>query len=400
MKLKTSLPTLGLMLPALLLAACGGGSFNGDADVSDAAVIATRSPDYSAGAVSLVGVDAPYAARTNEQTSDTADIFVRSGGDHFFVIKRYGFDQVLRYEASTPSTPTWTYSTQDAADGSNDSNPSDLIIASPTQAYLLRYGSGKLWIVNPSATTEANFKVGEIDLSAYDGDGVPEMTAGLIRDGKLYVAMQRLEFFDAVKDSYVAVIDIASNTEVSTAGAAGGLKGIHLPVRNVSSLVSAGSSVLAVAAGGADYNDDFTALIPRYDGGIANINTATATASLVLDDGDGSTHPYGQFTELAVAAGDRAYFIGSTGFGADQTLYRFNPAVTPIAPVIVSGFSSLALGSLAVDPAGKLWVGRTDAAAPGVSILGFSGGTETVAASRVDTVLTPINIDFITVPAE
>ncbi|WP_428310978.1 hypothetical protein [Hydrocarboniphaga sp.] len=379
-----------LLLPALLLAACGGSSFNDDADATDAAVIATRAPDYSAGAVSLVGVDTPYAAQTNVSTSTTSDTFVRSGGDHFFVIKRFGSDQVLRYEARTPSTPTWTYSTQDASDGSNDSNPSDLIIASPTKAYLLRYGSGKLWIVNPSATSEANFKTGEIDLSSYDGDGIPEMTAGLIKDGKLYVLLQRLTNFDATQVGSVVVIDVASNAVQ---------RSIDLPVYNPGSLAAlpASNKILVIAAGSYGSYPDY---VTQYNGGLVSLDTSSNTASLVLDDGDGSTHAYGQFLDLAVVASDRAYFIGSTGFGADQTLYRINPSVTPIAPVIVSGFSTKALGSLAVDPAGKLWVGRTDDDAPGVSILGYSGGSETVAAALVDTVLTPINIDFVSVPAE
>ena len=33
-----------------------------------------------------------------------------------------------------------------------------------------------VWIVNPSATTSGEFKIGELDLSPYaDSDGIPEM---------------------------------------------------------------------------------------------------------------------------------------------------------------------------------------------------------------------------------
>jgi hypothetical protein len=386
-QLKTN---FALLLPALLLAACGGSNSNNDADATNSAVIATRAPDYGSGAVSLVGVDAPYTAQTNVQSSDTSDLFVRSGGDHFFVIKRFGNDLIERYEAKTPMTPTWSYSTQDATDGSTDSNPSDLIIVNATKAYLLRYGSGKLWIVNPSATTEATFKTGEIDLSQYDSDGVPDMTAGLIKDGKLYVLMQRLQFFDATQVGSIAVIDVASNSKI---------RSIDLPVYNPSSLAALPDSnkILVIAAGSYGSYPDY---VTQYNGGLASVDTSTNSATMLLDDGDGTTHAYGQFGDLAVVASDRAYFIGSTGFGADQTLYRINPSVTPITPVIAGGLSAKALGSLAVDPAGKLWVSRTDDSAPGVTIFGYSGGTETVAAALVDTVLTPINIDFISVPTE
>ncbi len=391
MKLHTLLP----ILPALLLAACSDNHHSDKPDFTEAAVIATRTSGFDAGAVSLVDVDAPYTARNNLAPSDS-DIFVKSGGDHYFVLKRFMTNQIARFEAGSPATPTYTYSTQSAEEV--ESNPSDLLIVSDTKAYLLRYGSGKLWIVNPSAATEAGFKTGEIDLSAYDSDGVPEMTGGLIKDGKLYVAMQRLEFFDAVKSSYVAVIDTSNDQEIDTNPSASGLKGIELPVRNVSGLVSVPNSnrILVIAAGGFG---TFPSFITQYDGGIVSINPNGYIATLLLDDGSIAAHPFGQFTDLAVADDDRAYFIGSTGFSANQTLYRFNPDSATPTPVAVAGFGPLALGSLAVDPSGKLWVGRNGAAAPGITVLGFENGAETVEKDLIDTNLIPINIDFVTVPA-
>lgn len=393
-----TLRTCLLLLPALLLAACDGGKNADDAPLfTDSAVIATRAPLFTSGAVSLVSATAPFTARNNVAASATSDLFVRSGGDHYFVVKRFDTNQVLRYAASNPATPVYTYSTQDATDGTVQSNPSDLLIVSDTKAYLLRYGSGKLWIVNPSATTEATFKIGEIDLSAYDTfDGVPEMTAGIVRNGRLYVAMQRLESFASVKTGYIAVIDIATNTEIDTKPTTDGLKGIELPVRDPVSLVGipGSNNILVLADGGYGGAPDYAQL---YEGGIVRIDAAANSATLVFDDGDATTHPFDFFADIATVTSDRAYFIGSTGFGATQTLYRFNPNTTA-APVAVPGFQAVAMGSLAVDPNGKLWVTRTSDTQPGVSILGFTSGAETVDAPLIDTVLTPINIDFITVP--
>src|SRR3546814_2561020 len=48
-----------------------------------------------------------------------------------------------------------------------------------------------------------------------------------------------------------------------------------------------------------------------------------------------------------------------------------------------------------VDPYGQLWIGRSSDAAPGLSVLGFDGSTETVNKALIDTVLTPLNIDFV-----
>lgn len=396
MNIKTSIKPYLMLLPALLLSACDNNGSN-DNNFKDAAVIATRAPDYSSGALSLVETTAPFTASNNLAAGDSSDVFVRSGGDHYFLIKRFGTDQVLRFEANNPTTPTYTYSTQDADDGSTSSNPSELIIVSDTKAYLLRYGSDKLWIVNPSAATEAAFKIGEIDLSAYDSDGVPEMTAGVVKNGKLYVLMQRLEAFSAVKDGYVAVIDTATNTEIDTQPTVDGLKGIEVPVRNPGSVLTIPGSdkLLVVSGGGYGGAPDYALL---YNGGIVSINPSGYTATLLLDDGDTTTHPYGQFIDVAVASGDRAYLVGSTGFfGPVQTLYRFNPAGGGV-PTAVPNFSNKELGSLAIDPTGKLWIGRAGSTAPGVTILGFEAGTETVVKDLIDTNLTPINIDFVTVP--
>jgi len=384
-------------LIALLLTACSDDG-GGDNDINpgptsrSVAVVAARAPDYSSGAISLVDTAAPFAARNNLAPT-LSDIVVRSGGDHYFVIERFQADRVKRYAAANPDTPVYSYSTMDAGD-SQSSNPYDLLIASATKAYLLRYGSGKLWIVNPSAATEAAFKIGEIDLSAYDVDGVPEMGAGLIKNGRLYIALQRLENFASVKYSYVAVFDVASDQEVTTGGGSDGLKGIELPVRGVSRLVSnpADGSVLAIGDGGYDGNFN-----PLYEGGVVRINADFSTV-LVVDDGSADDHPRGQIVEMTVASGSRGYFIGSTGFFGSQTLYRFDPSgATP--PVAVSGYADLRLGPASVDGSGRLWLGLTADAAPGLAVLDFANGAETVVTPRIDTNLTPMNIDFLSIPA-
>lgn len=379
MKLKAA----PLLLYATLLAACGGGHHEGN-EAASAAVVATRTPDYSSGAVSLVDTQAPYAADNAVASSETSDIVVRADGDHYFLLKRYGTNQILRYDAADPGTPVWTYSTN-ATEG-EESNPADLVVASPTKAYLLRYGAGALWVVNPSATSEAGFKTGKIDLSEHDADGVPEMTAGLIKDGKLYVLLQRLQNFDATQEGEVLVIDTASDTVVET---------IALPVRNPGTLVAVpGTSEILVAASGG--YGSFPDYVPPYDGGLARIDTGSGTATLALDDGDATTHPYGQLGDLAVVDAHRAYFVGSSDYGdTGQTLYRFDPGAATITPVAVSGYAGKDLGALAVDPEGKLWIGRTSDEHPGLTVLGYAGGAETVEAALIDTVLTPINIDFV-----
>lgn len=392
---------LPLLLPlTLTLAACSDDNDGPNVEFKDVAVIATRAPDYSSGAISLV--DQTTFDSQNGLAATTSDIAVRSGGDHYFLIERFGSNQIKRFDADDPDQSVRTYSTEDANETAQ-SNPYDIIIAKPDKAYLLRYGSGKLWIVDPSATTEEPFKTGEIDLSAYDADGVPEMSSGLIKDGKLYIAMQRLESFAAVKSGYVAVIDIATDQEITAGAAAAPLKGIELPIRNPSRLVSDPASRKIYVAGDGGYDGSFAAL---YEGGIVAIDPANSyETTLLLDDGTPEDAPYGLITDFVAITRSLGYFIGSTGFLDNQTLYRYDLSENGEV-VAVEGLQDVGLtNGMGVDAEGQLWVGRTETPPTeteegkpaGLTVLGFASGTETVVAPLIDTVLTPINIDFVTV---
>jgi hypothetical protein len=382
-----------LLIPlALTAAACSNDNSSNGTPVTNAAVVAGAAPDFSSGAVSLAQTTSPYTAQNNLDAT-ISDIAVRADGDHFFLIRRSGTNQILRYEGATPTKATYTYSTNDTAD--EDSNPYDIVVASPTKAYLIRYGSGKLWIVNPSATTEATFKTGEIDLSQYDADGIPEMSAGLIKNGKLYVAMQRLQNFAATQPGYVAVIDTTTDQEISTGAGDAPLKGIKLSVNDPFRLVSIPGNDLVMAAADGGYDGSFT---QQYNGGLVSINPDNKyTTATIVDDGDSTTHPYGFLSDMDLAASDRGYFTAGGGFGSPQTLYRFNPAGG--TPVAVNGFQSQSLGPISVEPAsGNLWVGQTSSSAPGLTVIGFQNGAETVLKPLIDTVLNPLNIDFLSLP--
>jgi streptogramin lyase len=374
--------TLLMLAVTQIVAACSGGGGHGGGDASPAttAIIATRAPDYSSGALSLVDI-ASFTAQNEQHPGASSDIKVRAAGDHYFVVSAFETNTITRYDAATPGVATYSYSTNDSQ-GQN-SNPYDIVVASDRKAYVLRYGSGALWIVDPAAAREGAFKTGEIDLSSYDSDGVPEMSAGLIHDGKLYVALQRLQNFAATQNGMIVVIDL--NTDAVTAT-------IELPVRDPLriSAVPGSDELLVVADGG--YDGWFG---QQYEGGIVRIDTDNNSVAMLVDDGDASTHPYGNFQDVVAVDPHRAYAIGSTGYFGTQTLYRLDPdgdaATTPTA---VSGFGDLDLGALAVDPTGLLWITRTSDSAPGISVLGYANDAESIIKDLIDTNLTPINIDF------
>lgn len=393
-----------LLLSCVFLAACGGGSGNGGMPaLSGTAVVATAPPDFSSAAISLVETAEPFTAQNNLPPNDSGDMLIKSGGDHYFAVQRFGSNRFLRFEADNPNSAVYNYSTLDTGD-TTESNPQLPIIVSPTKAYLPRNGSDKLWIINPSAGTEAEFKIGEIDLSHYDPDGIPQMAAGLIHQGRLYLLMQRLDdaaFLAAVRNAYVAVIDVQTDQEVETGADSENLPGIELPLRNANSiaLVPGTQSLLVQAAGGGtfDFDNNF-AFTPNLDGGIAQVDLNSGTASLLIDDGEPGATPFGgQIVDLQVTASDRAYFVSSTDFFGTQTLYRFDP-VSGGAPQAVPVASEIRISSIASDGQGRLWIGRSEAQAPGLTVLDVSSQTESIVAPLIDTVLTPQNIDFLNAP--
>ena len=141
----------------------------------------------------------------------------------------------MKVSVNAPNSPIWQFTTNDP--GESDSNPYDLVFVSSTKAYLLRYGADQgLDRESFRRAPGGNFKIGELDLKAYaDADGIPEMAKGVIANGKLFIIMQRLDdIFCPSNTAYVAVFDVATDTEIDTGKGESGKKGIPLPIRESS----------------------------------------------------------------------------------------------------------------------------------------------------------------------
>jgi hypothetical protein len=296
------------------------------------AVIATVAADYSSAAHSVVSMDpagGPRTVQNNLAPTATSDITVAAHGNYFYRIERFQADNVTKFSVAAPADPIWQFSTMDPGE-EGTSNPHDLIFVDDRKAYLLRYGKTTAWIVNPSATDEAGFKIGELDLSAYaDSDGIPEMNTGLVADGKLFITLQRLDRdngFLPSNDGYVAVFDTATDTEIGT-GASNpeGLPGIRLPIRNLGAIQYLEENDSVYVQGVGDYGSSWTGRDPEYSGGIVRIDPATYSVAMVVDDGDAADHPYGNISGMGIVSADKGYFVGYAGFG-DNTLYAFDPA--------------------------------------------------------------------------
>lgn len=371
---------------------------------AQSAVIATVAADFSAGAHAVFSTADPYANVT-QQSPTVSDITVVCHGEHFYRIERFSGENVTRFHISKPDEVLTQFSTQDTRGvEAASSNPHTLVFASDTKAYLLRYGSDKAWIVNPAATTDAEYKIGELDLSAYSNDGVPNMTRGIVVDDKLYIVLQRLAADFSPQDAYVAVFDTNTDTEIDTAPNSDGLNGILLPLKNPGDIeVLVGNNLIYVQGTGR-FGSSLANREPEYTGGVATIDPANDYATtLIFDDGDADTHPVGLITGMEIISETKGYLIGYTGF-TDNTLFSFDPSSGTLdtdasgKPVAVAGIESTSIRGLAVDNNGTLWVGIADDTAPGVKLVKAADGS--VISDLLATTLNPSTITMCDAPAE
>ena len=361
------------------------------------AVVATVAADYGSAAHSVISVDpmgGPRSVRNELLPTSVSDIALSAYGQHFYRIERFQADNVTKFHIDAPETPIWQFSTNDPGE-EGSSNPLTLIFVDESKAYLLRYGKPTAWIVNPSATSQAGFKIGELDLSAYaDADGIPEMSGGAIVDGKLFIVCQRLENFVPVNNAYVAVFDTITDEEIDTA-TSDIIAGIELPIKNPMGMREIGGGIYVQGSG--DMGADWAGRNPEYTGGIVRIDPLTHEVEMVVDDGDADDHPYGNISGMAMVSADKGYFVGYAGWG-NNTLYAFNPITGDVsgpANDYLTGKSIAGMNAGAfADANGMLWVcNSTDAE---VVILN-------PADDRIDetisTVLDPIQVVFVSEPA-
>ena len=349
--------TLFLFAGALMLPVPGAGSAY--AASTQTGVIATAASDYSSYAVSTISVDPKAGPRTvlNDLLPGSNGSTVKAFGRYYYRLEQYQADNVTKVDIASPNTPIWQFTTQDTGE-TESSNPSDMVFVSSTKAYLLRYGANKAWIVNPSATTEAGFKIGELDLSAYVTDDVPKMQCGVIANGKLFIVLERLNAsFCPGYTPYVAVFDTATDTEIDTGLGSDGMKGIPLMINNPATMQYLPQNNQIYIQGVGSYPGYCD---PEYDytGGIISIDPVTYASSMVLDDGDATTHPYGVISAMLMVSPTKGYFVGYAGWG-DNTLYAFNPT-TGVVSGAVTGFQNINISSMHggtyLDKNDMMWV--------------------------------------------
>ena len=368
-------------------------------DTPSLAVIQTIAPDYSNSEV--VYID----GRTEQINSgyyikDASDYTLATYQTDVYHIGRFFIDTITKYNGEVVSerdNELWSFSTQDAQD-SISRNPYSLVSLNESKAYLLRYGSSKVWVVNPQATTIDDFKIGELDLSSYipenNSKETPNPTAAVINDGKLYIVMQRLSDDWQPNTAYVAVFDTATDEEVETnANSNDDVKGIALEGLNpLEHSITSGDNKVYVSTRSSYSNTD-TALSR-----IEEIEPSDYSVRQVLNAGsiEGNT---GSFIKSSVILSDEiGYFYVSQSvyvpsYHEVSALYQFNPSTGEITNSNVANTGTERINFIDVDAANFLWVSVETPSAPGIDIINTT--TNEQVNSRLPTDLNPNVIRFI-----
>ena len=358
------------------------------------AVVATVSADYESGAHAVASVDPLGGPREIETELEPtgSDITVAAFGEYFYRLERSGSQSITKYSVNAPETPIWQWSTEG---GDENSNPHDMVFVNSEKAYLLRYGSNTAWIVNPSATTQAEFKIGELDLSLYaDTDGFPEMHSGVVVGDRLFVTLQRVDYSGGFSNvvyhtPYVAVFDTATDEEIDVFDCGCAMKGIEIPaITNLGAIQYLEATDRIYLQGTGDY--DQTEGAPM--GGIVRIDPDTYETRVLFTD-DFSF--YGAVSGMVVVSASKGYFIGYAGW-EDNTLYTFDPGCdTGCGIAAVPDFENISIAGMEsgayTDNNGMAWICVQSLENPRVDIL--NPADDTIDES-LETGLNPLKVVF------
>ncbi len=391
---------------SLILSGClnsddndGSISNRGDCDGANPNM-AIQTAVYNTGSSVAIGCSREATLTDGYMTvSDVSDYSVSTGKDSFYHIGRGSISKIAKYDFLTPSIEQWSYSTNDANESS--SNPHKLIEISDSKAYLIRYNKSKVWIVNPSAANEQDYKIGELDLSAYlasvgeTTSTATDMKDAVIVNGKLFVAMQRLrngsqfggfDNLDYTNFSMIAVFDIETDTEIDASPNDDNFKGITLAGHNVQTLNAFEDKIYVSSRG--DYGQDYGVLevISTSDYSVTNLKQGTDELGHVVD--------------TAIISSTIGFILGDlSGYPVPgvyenyiykHNIYPFNPSTGQVEDAMTD-FENIHLSDIEAGPDGYLWVLSAVENNPGVYKVDITGTEDNI---FLETNLNPIKIAF------
>jgi len=366
-----------------------------ETDTPANAVVQIVAPDYSSSEVAYI-TPSTQEVQTGYYIKDASDYTLSTYQADVYHVGRYGIDTIEKYNSQNPDIKVWDYTTQDNQD-SLSRNPYALISLSDSKAYLIRYGSPKVWIVNPQATEQTDFKIGELDLSAYafeNSAGTPTPSAGVINDGKLYISMQRLSDSWAPATTYIAVFDTATDEEIETnTDETDNLMGI--PLKGINplehSVVSANNKVYVTTH--SSYGAPSLSLSR-----IEEISPSDFSVRQVLTSESITDNTAALIKSTVIVSDEKGYFITNEtsftpSYSVKSSLHQFNPTTGEVVASNIANTGEEAINYLGLDDANFLWLSIENPSAAGVEIINSEDNN--IVGDRLLTELNPSVIGFI-----
>ncbi|MBI5170493.1 MAG: hypothetical protein HZA61_13480 [Candidatus Eisenbacteria bacterium] len=326
--------------------------------------------DYSTGSLSAATLQ-PRAAAC-DVASPHSDASLRFYGGQLYVVNRFGGDNI---QVVNPAT----YATVRQFSVGNGSNPHDIAFASATKAYVTRYQSNDLWIVNPATGAHT----GTVSLAAFaDADGFCEMDRLHVVGPLLFVSLERIRTDQgyAPDDSgLVAVVDMRTDAIVDCDASVAGTQAILLPKTNpfTAFQFDAATSRLLIGCAGA-----FGVL----DGGIVRIDPVQLRADGVAI---GEAALGGDVNDFVWGGPQKSWAVTADPSFTTHLVTWSAQSGAVLATLWTPGGYDLA----DIERAGnELWVCNNSFSTPRVRV--FSTVTDAVTGSDVVCSLPPVALSF------
>jgi hypothetical protein len=334
-----TIPVEGADASPAIDAARGDAGTDGSPEASTRSYALFAGTDFTSAELAVVALN-PDTVEGQLPLADQDSVAAASGGSGF-VLER-GIGDVIVLDPAQPWTAKTTIDINDSLDAAPyASNPHAVVLTTGTKAYVARYASNLVAIVDVGSGSVT----GHLDLSAYvapdDTDGLVDVTDAAYDpgSGRAYFLLQRINQFDyGQAPDYVAAclasraeivgVDVTSNSIVDLNGAAAG-DAIDLLGDDPIALTPdfANARILVPDTGcyqasdaGADGGPS-----PRTGRGVESVALATATPSWLYQ-----SHVLDRLSGLIFVDGTRAF----VNQGSDW--FAWNPTQTTLGGVVAS----------------------------------------------------------------
>jgi hypothetical protein len=271
--------------------------------------------DYSTGMLSAFAAENPWTVYS-DLLSLHSDAVLRWQGGQLCVIHRMGADNIQVID------PDNGYETLSQFSVGTASNPQDLVVYGE-KAWVSRNDENLLLQVDwPEGTV-----CGGIDLSAWaDADGLAELGCMARVGDRLFVSIQRLDrdyWWLPVGDSYLAVVDLPSESLLDVDPVQEGVQAVRLPLSNPVGEIQVFQGQLYLSC---------PSSYGLLDGGLLRVDPETFECTILASEEELN----GDLGDLAIENESLAYaIVGDASFNTH--LYRLDLGASTAPELFVAG---------------------------------------------------------------